>query len=234
MGNIDFIGFHQNYQEIANAELSQVTIPENSTLIYDSKECNDLNLVVFTIPIIVVVLTIIIIKQKRYGFINKDIRKEIQEENISKYNLDTKKKKILFGLRNFFIIYIGFLILMYSSIIIHEYLHAIPAALMGYNCKIAIGIPMGGVTWIIEETLKTHTILFLLTPLLILGIIPAMYSCIVKVTKKNYLKQWIIGLISCMMIFTCGFDIINTYNIISFPNDSYVGEANGIFYWYKK
>ena len=49
MGNIDFIGFHQNYQEIANAELSQVTIPENSTLIYDSKECNDLNIKLNTV-----------------------------------------------------------------------------------------------------------------------------------------------------------------------------------------
>lgn len=233
MGNIDYLGIHQNYQEIAEMELTQCKIPENATLVYDNKESNDLNLVLFTIPIIIIILTIIIIKQKRNGFLNKQISKEIQEDNIAKHTLNTTKKKILFGLKNILIIYILFFTLMCFVTTIHEYLHAIAASLMGYSSKIAIGFPIGGATWVTVDMLKGQTLVFLLTPLFILGIIPGLYACIIKIDKKNYLKQWIIGLISCMMIFSCGYDIINSYNIMHLPNDSYIGQSGDVIYWYK-
>ena len=98
------------------------------------------------------------------------------------YSIDKTIKEInkKFALKNFFKIYIAITIFMCFITSIHELLHVIPGAIMGYDMKIAIGFPTGGITWTKEE--------------------------------KNYLINWIIALISCVMIYSCGFDIINSYN----------------------
>lgn len=235
MGNIKFYGIVEDYENLAMKELSQVTIPDRAHIITDFTKIDEKSLILFTLPIIIVVITIIIIKQTKTGFLNKEIRKEIQEENIKKYNLNTNKKKILFAFKNFLKVYISLAIFMCCITVIHEYLHAIPGAIMGYDMNVAIGFPIGGVTWLKEDMTKIQDLIFGLTPLIVLGVIPSIIAIFMKVTKKNYLINWILALVSCVMIFTCGYDIINSYNIIkNIPNDAYVGQTEDIYYWYKK
>ena len=235
MGNIKFYGIVEDYEKIASNELAQCEIPDNAHIINEFTQMNMKNYIIFTLPIIIVIMTIIIMKQVKNGFLNKEIRKEVQEENIKKYKLDTNKKKIKFAIKNFLKVYISLLIFMCCITVIHEYLHAIPGAIMGYNVKIAIGFPMGGATWSLEDTTKMQTLIFSLTPCVVLGVIPAIIAITMKVTKKNYLVNWIMAFICCIMIFSCGYDIINSYNTLkNVPNNAYVGQKEDIYYWYHK
>ena len=222
-------------EKIYKEELAQCEIPDNAHIINEFTQMNMKNTVLFTLPIIIIIMTIVVIKQIKDGFFNKEIRKEIQEENIKKHNLDTNKKKIKFAFKNFLKVYIALFLFMCSITLIHEYLHAIPCAIMGYNMKIAIGFPVGASTWVLEDMTKLQTLIFSLTPCIILGIIPAIIVITMKITKKNYLINWIMALICCIMFFSCGYDIINSFNTFkNIPNGAYVGQKDNIYYWYNK
>ena len=107
MGNIKFYGIVEDYEKIASNELAQCEIPDNAHIINEFTQMNMKNFIIFTLPIIIVIMTIVIIKQVKNGFLNKKIRKEVQEENIKKYKLDTNKKKNKFAIKNFLKVYYG-------------------------------------------------------------------------------------------------------------------------------
>ncbi len=235
MGKIEFYGIRDDYEEFAEKELAQVEIPSNAHIEKELVESNEKNLIIFTLPIIVLIMTIVIIKQIKNGFLNNEIRKEVQKENIEKYKLNTAKENAKFGIKNFLKVYFLFIIVMLVITPIHEFLHALPAVIMGYDVKIAIGFPMGGVCWTIDDMTKIETLLFSLMPLIVLGLIPAIIVVFMKVTRKNFLVNWIVSLMSCMIIFTCGFDIIDTYNTIKLiPENVYVGQKDDIYFWYNE
>ena len=115
MGSIKFYGIRSDYETISYQELSQVEVPENAHIIKDYTEINMENSLFFTLPITIIIMIIIIIKQLKSGFLNKNVQKEIKEERIKKHKLDSNKKIIIFMLKMFFAIYIS--IFAFMSII---------------------------------------------------------------------------------------------------------------------
>lgn len=81
MGSIEFLGFLDD-----SFTFGDVPIPQNANKFIGTFEnFNVMNWLLFSLPIISIFVIIGIIKQKKYGILNKEIRKKQQEENINKF-----------------------------------------------------------------------------------------------------------------------------------------------------
>ena len=235
MGTIEFLGLLDD-----NFTFGNVNIPENANKFIGTFEnFNVLNWLLFSLPIISIFIIIGIIKQRKYGILNKEIRKQQKEENINKYNLNTSKKQMIFALKQFFKIFIAFYIIAIALMIIHEWLHAFVGMLCGGNMKVAI-IPGGAVTITSSAMSRTQYLFMLLTPVITMGIIPSIVLALIYPKKigNSFKKSFIIWF--CMIafvstIFSASPDIISTYNIFKeVPKDAIMQQDDKNMYWYMK
>ena len=235
MGSIEFLGFLDD-----SFTFGDVPIPQNANKFIGTFEnFNVMNWLLFSLPIISIFVIIGIIKQKKYGILNKEIRKKQQEENINKFNLSTHKKQMLFALKQFFKTFITFYIIAIIIMIIHELLHAFVGMLCGGDMKVAI-IPGGAVTITSSAMTRTQYLFMLLTPVVTMGIIPSIVLAIVypkkvgKTFKKSFIT-WFSMLAFLSMIFSASPDIISTYNILKkVPKGAIMQQNDENMYWYMK
>lgn len=132
MGKIEFIGILKDFI------LPEREIIEESHILEGLDNMNPMNWLIFALPIVIIILIINIIKQKKYGMLNKEIRNQMINENIKKYNLNTPKRKVLFRLKGFAIIFIGVIIFFYLFLLIHELLHGISRSSIWKRCANSI------------------------------------------------------------------------------------------------
>jgi hypothetical protein len=210
MGNIEFIGNMENFT------LGQVDIPQNAKIIEGIDSLSPINWIIFGFPIILLLLIPMIYKQKKYGILNKEIRKKWSDENIKKYKLYDSKKRLKFVYKNFIKI---FSIVMIGSLLIgtlvHEFLHAFVGFLFGADMKVGY-ISICGIWCALTESpmTKIQCLCYVLTPILLLGIIPAIIVLLNYPTKiKNHLKAWVLFLLLISIVSTAFPDIVATYNI---------------------
>ena len=230
MGSIEFIGNMKNYS------LGQISIPQNAKIFEGIDNFNPINWLIFGIPIIILLFIPMIYKQKKYGILNKEIRKKLSEENIIKYKLNDSKRKISFALKYFIII---FAMIMIGScaigIILHEFLHAFVGFLFGADMKVGY-IPSIGIWCALTDSpmTKFQCICYLLSPILLLGIIPAIMVLLYYPKKiKNHLKAWILFLFFISIISTAFPDIVAAYNIYkNVPHNGIIISDNDNSYWY--
>ena len=233
MGSIEFVGI---VNDVFNTELNvdeRTEVPENARFI-DEKNwidmSNPVNWLVLSVPIFIIILVIMAFKQKKNGILNKEVREEYRREN----KIKGKKKKILFGLKGFFIIFIGFWIAALLVIPIHELLHCIAGALFGLNMKFGIDPQTFiGFAYTRDPMSKTQFLVMSLTPLVILGIIPLIIIFTKypkeKMKFKRALVYWILTCFFATMIMSCSPDMIQSFNFIkNIPNNAVVVDD----YWY--
>lgn len=233
MGSIEFLGLLDDSFSFGN-----VTIPSNAhEYIGRFDNFNVLNWCLFSLPIILFFVIIAVIKHRKYGVLNKEYQKKKQEENISKYNLDTKTKKILFALRQFLKAFISFYIIAVVYMGIHEFMHALVGFMFGADMKVAI-IPGGAVAITSSALTRTQYLIILLTPITVLGIIPSILVSILYNKKRatNFKNSFIAWFFLCLfsgMIFSASPDIISTYNILTeVPKDAIMQQNDDNMYWY--
>lgn len=235
MGSIEFLGLLDDSFTFGN-----VNIPENANIFIGTFEnFNVLNWLLFSIPIISIFVIIGIIKQRKYGILNKEIRNKQKEENINKYNLNTSKKQMLFAIKQFFKVFITFYIIAIVIMIIHELLHAFVGMLLGGNMKVAI-IPGGAVTITSSAMTRTQYLFILLTPVITMGIIPSIVLTLIYPKKignsfKKSFITWFCMIAFVSMIFSASPDIISTYNIFKeVPKGAIMQQDDENMYWYMK
>jgi len=230
MGNIEFIGNMENFS------FGQVDIPQNATIIEGLDNLSPINGIIFGFPIVLLLLIPMIYKQRKYGILNKEIRRELSDENIKKHELNDEKKKVKFVFKHFINI---FSIVMIGSLLIgtlvHEYLHAFVGFLFGADMKVGY-ISFCGIWCALTESpmTKIQCLCYVLTPILLLGIIPAIIVLFNYPKKiKNHLKAWVLLLLFISIISTAFPDIIATYNICkNVPNNAIIINDDNNSYWY--
>ena len=231
MGKIEFVGIVNNF---SNTETEQsIVIPENAHYIENEKWLDmfdQLNWFIFTVPIFIILLLIMALKQKKNGILNKEIRNEYIKSN----KITNTKKIILTFLKKFFIFVLVFNICLILSMIIHELLHCIAGAISGLDMKFGIDPQMFvGFAYTEQPLTKTQFLTMSLAPLVILGIIPLIILFIKypkeKMDYKKGLKYWILTCFIGSIIISCSPDIIQSLNFIrNIPNNAVVIED----YWY--
>ncbi len=236
MGNIEFVGiindfFNTNRQETS----SNIAIPDNAHLIEKEQwldMMSPLNWFIFGLPILIIILSIMAVKQKKNGILNKNIREEYIESN----NKKGTKKIVLTALKYLCVSTLIPLIFSIMVIPIHELLHCLAGSLVGLNMKFGIDIQMAIAFAYSDDPCTKAQLLFMsLTPLFILGILPLLILFITypkeKMTFKKSIKYWIVTF-TIVMIIICGVpDIIESFNWIKNKNIPY----NAIVeddYWY--
>ncbi len=228
MGNIEFIGVIDD-----NFTLGEIDVPDNANILTGVDNLNPINWLIFTLQIILILAVILIIKQKKYGILNKECRKKMQEENIEKYKLNTMGKKVLFGLKTFIKLYITYMIFFFVIMIIHEFLHALVGAICGGNMRVGIMYP-GAVTVTDTALTKFQYLIILLTPMITLGILPAIIILLSYPKKiKKHFVVWFITFLCIGTILSAAPDLISTYNICKqVPNGAIMQETDEYIYWY--
>ena len=212
---------------------TNIIIPENAHFIEEEKwidMSNQLNWLIVGIPIFMVILGIMLLKQRKNGILNKSIRKEYIENN----KMIDNRKKVIMALKGFFLIILIFSAVSVLIIPIHEILHCIAGALVGLNMKFGID-PQSFLAFAYTDDAltKIQFLVMSLTPLVILVIIP-LIIIFAKYPKErvNYtkgLKYWILTCFIGTIILTCCPDIIQSFNFIkNIPNGAIVEEN----YWY--
>ena len=235
MGSIEFLGLLDDSFTFGN-----VNIPENANIFMGTFEnFNVLNWILFSMPIILIFVIIGIIKQRKYGILNREIRNKHKEEIINKYKLNTSKKQMLFAIKQFFKVFITFYIIAIVIMIIHELLHAFVGMLLGGDMKVAI-IPGGAVTITSSAMTRTQYLFILLIPVIIMGIIPSIILALIYPKKignsfKKSFITWFFMIAFASMIFSASPDIISTYNIFKeVPKGAIMQQNDENMYWYMK
>lgn len=233
MGKIEFVGIINDFFNTDLETETSIEIPKNAHFIEEEHwidMSNPLNWFLISIPIVVVILVVMFLKQKRNGIFNKDIRKEYMENN----KITGAKRILLTGLKRIFIVFLIFFVGTLLIIPIHELLHCIAGALVGLNMKFGID-PQSFVAFAFtEDSLSKIQFLFMsLTPLIILGIIPLLIIFIKypkgKIGFIQGMKYWILTCFIGGMIMYCSPDMIQSFNFIkNIPSNSIVEEN----YWY--
>lgn len=232
MGNIEIVGIINE-----NFSFGEVNVPTNAnTLEFSIDNMNPINQILICIPVLILILIPFIIKQRKYGLLNKDYRNKMQKELIGKNNLNTIGKQVRFVLIRIFGMMIIMNIVLWVIVLpIHELIHAIPGALQGANMKIGFIPQMLTFIAITSTPLsKLQYLIMLIMPAIVLGIIPAIIIIINFPKKiKNAVKAWIAMMICVMAIMTTGADIISTYNIITnVPDGAIIQQTDDNIYWY--
>jgi len=197
---------------------------------------NPLNIILFALPIILIVLIIFIIKQRKFGMLNKEIRNKIQKENIEKYNLNTVGKQVTWGIKRGFLTCISFIMIMFLIITpLHEFLHAIPGILFGADMKVGF-MPQEflAVAMTSSPLTKLQYLIILITPVLVLGIIPAIAIALGYPKKiKSPIMSWFIMFMCLSMILSAGPDLVSIYNISTQVSNGAIMQADdNNMYWY--
>lgn len=230
MGSIEFIGNMENFS------FGQVNIPQNAKILEGLDNLNPINWIIFGLPIILLLLIPMIYKQKKYGILNKEIRKKWSEENIKKYKLNNLKRQIKYGFKQFIIfssiVLIGSLLI---GIFVHEFLHAFIGFLFGADMKVGY-IPSLGIWCALTESpmTKFQLLCYVVAPILLLGIVPAIIVLFNYPKKiKNHLKAWVLFLLFISIISSAFPDIIATYNICkNVPHNAIIVNDDNNSYWY--
>ena len=231
MGSIEFLGildesFSFGYIDVPNDAHKFIGTFDNFNLI---------NWLLFSLPIILVFVIIAINKHKKYGVLNEENKKKWKEDSISKYNLDSKKKIVFFGMKRFFKAFIMFYILAIGIMAIHELLHALVGYFFGADMKVAI-IPGGAVAITSTALTRTQYLIMLLVPVIVLGIIPSILLAIFyneerATSFKNSFIAWFCLCLFCGMIFSASPDIISTYNVLKeIPQDAIMRQTDDNMY----
>jgi len=220
-----------------NFSFGEVNVPENANILESSMEVlNPLNMLLFAVPIVLIILIPFIIKQRKFGLLNKEYRNKMQKEEIEKHNLNTVGKQAAFGIKRFLLIFLLFFIFM--SIIVtplHEFLHAIPGAFFGADMKVGF-MPQNliAVAMTSSPLTKLQFLIVGITPIIVLGIIPAIVIAIGYPKKiKNPKISWILMCMCISMILSAGPDLVCTYNIMTnVPNGAIIQQTDNETYWY--
>jgi len=121
--------------------------------------------------------------------------------------------------------------------IVHELLHAIIGFIFGGNMKIGI-IPGGAVTITDTPMTKIQYLIMLLSPVILIGIIPSIILAIKYPSKTNTsfktaLISWFYMCMFLGMIFSASPDLISTYNVCNIiPNGAIMKQTNEGMIWY--
>lgn len=233
MGKIEFVGIINDFLNTEIETEESIVIPENAHFIEDENwvdMSNPLNWNIVSMPIFLIILIIMFLKQRKNGIFNKVIKNEYVEKN----KITDKRKMVLTTLKRFLLI---MFIFIFATILIapfHELLHCITGSLVGLDMKFGID-PQSFIAFAYTEDslTKMHFLVMSLTPLVILGIIPLIVLFIKypkeKMDYKKGLKYWILTCFIGAMIMSCSPDIIQSYNYIKrIPSNAIVKED----YWY--
>jgi len=212
-------------------------VPENACILESSLDTlNPINMLIFALPIILIILIPFIIKQRKFGFLNKEFRNKMQKEEIEKNNLNTVGKQVGFAMKRALLIFVSLtLVFMLIVIPLHEFLHAIPGALFGADMKVGF-MPQNLVAVAMTSTplTKLQFLIVGITPILLLGIIPAIAIAIGYPKKiKSPIISWILMCMCISMILSAGPDLVCTYNIMTnVPNGAIIQQTDDDTYWY--
>lgn len=231
MGKIEMIGIIDD-----SYSFGQVNVPDDANVLKaDIDNLNPINQLFFWLPIILCLLIPMIIKQRKYGLFNKEEQIKIKEENIKRYKLDTTGKKVGFVIKEYLKIVVILMIVSLLSMPIHEIFHAIAGAIFGADMKVGFIYQMFAAVAITSSKLsKMQYLILLLTPVTILGIIPAILILLNYPKKiKNAKLAWI-ALTACIIfIMTTGPDLISSFNIIkNVPNGAVMQQTDNNMFWY--
>ena len=228
MGNIEFLGIiDENYS------LGEVIVPDNANVVLEKVDSfNPLYEILFCLPIILLILIPTIIKHRKYGILNKEVQNEMKE----KVGLKTTKEKVKFFLKNYIKIFIIYLLIFFFIMLpLHEYMHAFVGAIFGANMKVGIIPEMAiAVTMTSSPLTKLQFVLFLITPMIIMGIFPAIIILLNYPKKiKNHFLAWFLTFLCLGSILSASADLISTYNICkSVPNGAIIQSTDENTYWY--
>ncbi len=231
MGSIEIIGIiDESYS------FGEISVPSNANVLTTSIDnMNPINQLLFCLPIILCLLIPMIIKQKKYGLFNKEQRIKMKEENIKKYELNTVGKQALFGIKEYLKIIFLMMTIGFLTIPIHEMVHAISGAIFGADMKVGF-IPQMLIAVAITSSklTKVQYLVLLLTPIIILGILPAI-TILLNYPKsiKNAKAAWLALFLCFGVVLSAGPDLISTYNIIkNVPNGAIMQQTDDDMYWY--
>ncbi len=233
MGRIEFIGIVNDFFGKMKIEEGMSIPPENAHFI--NKEnwidmSNFLNSLIIVIPIFLIMQITILIKQRKNGLLNKEVRNEYKEEHKDK----SKGEMVKITMKRSFIVFILFFIAILIIMPIHELIHCIAGAIVGLNMKFGIDPQTFiGFAYTEEPLTKIQFLVMSLSPLVILGIIPLIILFIKypkeKMNFKKALKYLILTCFIGGMFMSCAPDMIESFNYIkNIPNGAIV-EDN---YWY--
>ena len=234
MGKIEFIGIVNDFfgTEMGIEESTSIP-PENAHFINEEDWIDmstPLNWLIIGIPIFAIILITMLIKQRKNGLLNKEVRNEYKEEHKSK----SKGEMTKIAVKRFLIVFILFFIALLIIAPIHELIHCIAGALFGLDMKFGIDPQTFiGFAYTEEPLTKFQFLVMSLSPLVILGIIPLIILFIKypkeKMSFKKALKYWILTCFIGTMFMTCAPDMIESFNFIkNIPNGAIVEEN----YWY--
>ena len=233
MGKIEFVGIINDFFDEEKETQENTIIPEDAHLIKDENwvdMTNQLNWFIVSVPIFVIILILMVFKQRKNGIFNKEIRKEHMEKN----NVTDKRKMLSTVLKRFFSVVIIFLVALIITAPIHELLHCIAGALSGLDMKFGFApINFMAFAYTEDPLTKMQFLVMSLTPLVVLAIIPLIILFVrypkEKVSFKKGLKYWILACFIGTIVITCSPDILQSYNFIKhIPNNAIVQEN----YWY--
>ena len=231
MGNIEFVGIINNFFSEETKE--SIEIPENAHFIENENwidMTNQLNWFVIGVPIFAIILFIMAFKQRKNGIFNKEVRKEYIEKN----KITDKRKMRLTVLKRLFLFVLIFMLGIFIVIPIHELLHCIAGAAVGLDMKFGID-PASFMAFAYTENpmTKAQFLVMLLTPLIVLAIIPLIILFITYPKKeKNFRKGLIYWILTCFigcMIICSSPDIIQSFNVIRNIPSNAIMEND---YWY--
>jgi len=233
MGKIEFVGIINDFFNTKMETEESVVIPEDAHFMEDENWVDMSNPLIWSIvsvPIFLIILIIMFLKQRKNGIFNKDMKNEYVEKN----KITDKRKMVLTALKRFFLVIIIFIFATILITPVHELLHCIAGALVGLNMKYGFDPQTFIAFAYTEDSLtKIQFLVMSLTPLITLAIIPLVVLFIkYNREKMNYekgLKYWILTCLIGTIIMSCSPDIIQSYNFIKhIPNKAIVEED----YWY--
>lgn len=234
MEKIEFVGIINDFFNTEIETEESIAIPENAHFIENENwidMSNPLNWAIVGVPIFIIILIIMLFKQRKNGIFSKDIKNEYVEKN----KRTDKRKILLITLKRFLLTVLIFTLAFYLIIPIHELLHCIAGALVGLNMKFGFDLQAFIAFAYTEDSLtKGQFLIMSLTPLIILGIIPLIILFIKYSKEKNMdyikgLKYWILTCFIGLIIISCSPDIIQSFNFIkNIPNNAIIEED----YWY--
>lgn len=233
MGKIEFVGIVNDFFNVDIETKSTMEMPENAHYIEEEDwidMSNTLNWVIIGVPIFIVILLAMALKQRKNGILNKELSNEFKEK--TKKEMEGKVLKTI--IKRFLMIFVPFCILGILITPIHEMIHCIAGALAGLNMKFGIDPQTFiGFAYTEDPFTKAQFLVMSLAPLIILGIIPLIVLFIKypkgKMTYEKGLKYWILTCFVGFLIISSVADAIQSYNMIkNIPNNAIVNEN----YWY--
>ena len=234
MGKIEFVGIINDFFNTEMEVEGRTSIPpENAYFINEENwidMSNPLNEAIIAIPIFVIILITMLIKQRKNGILNKEVKSEYKEA----HKIENKKEKVKFAIKQFFIVFTIFIAAALIIVPIHELIHCIAGALFGLDMKFGIDPQTFiGFAYTEDPLTKVQFLVMSLAPLVILGIIPLIILFIKypkeKMSYKRALKYWILTCFIGSMFMSCTPDMIESFNFIkNIPNNAVVEEN----YWY--